>query len=234
MRLTIFGANGPTGRRLTRQALGAGHDVVAFTRRPDSFPGLPDLPGRLDVVGGDVLDPAAVERAVKGGDAVVSTLGVPFGRTPVRTYSEGVANIVDAMRSHDLTRLVCVTSSAVEPHRQPGGFVFNRMVQPFVVGVVGRTVYEDMRRMEALVRETELDWTVVRPSGLFHREGVGDYDVAPGFLPGRFTSRADLADALLRLAVDRGHEREVVSVVSGPPHPSMVKLIWREAVGKQA
>src|SRR5262245_36699693 len=137
MRLTIFGANGPTGRLLTRLALDEGHDVVAFTRRPDSFP---DLPGGLEVVGGDVLDPVAVERAVKGGDAVASTLGVPFGRRPVRTYSDGVANIVAAMRDHDLTRLVGVTSSAVEPHRQPGGFVFNRVVQPFVVGVVGRTV----------------------------------------------------------------------------------------------
>jgi uncharacterized protein YbjT (DUF2867 family) len=231
MRLTIFGANGPTGRLLTRQALDEGHDVVAFTRRPESFP---DLPGRLEVAGADVLDPAAVERAVKGGDAVVSTLGVPFGRRPVRTYSDGVANVVAAMRAHDLTRLVAVTSSAVEPHRQSGGFVFNRVVQPFVVGVIGRTVYEDMRRMEALVRETTLDWTIVRPSGLFHRDGVGDHDVAAGFLPGRFTSRADLADALLRLAVDGGHERELVSVVSGPPHPSMVQLIWREAVGKSA
>jgi uncharacterized protein YbjT (DUF2867 family) len=233
MRLTIFGANGPTGRLLTRQALDEGHEVVAFTRRPDSFPDLADHPGGLDVVGGDVLDPVAVERAVKGGDAVVSTLGVPFGRRPVRTYSEGVANVVTAMRAHDLTRLVGVTSTAVEPHRQPGGFVFNRVVQP-LVGVVGRTVYEDMRRMEALVRETGLGWTIVRPSGLFHREGVGGYVMAAGFLPGRFTSRADLADALLRLAVDGGHEREVVSVVSGPPHPSMVKLIWREAVGKRA
>ena len=195
MRLTIFGANGPTGRLLTRQALDEGHDVVAFTRRPESFP---DLPGRLEVAGGDVLDPAAVERAVKGGDAVVSSLGVPFGRRPVRTYSDGVANLVASMRAHDLTRLVAVTSSVVEPHRQPGGFVFNRVVQPFVVGVIGRTVYEDMRRMEAIVRETALDWTIVRPSGLFHRDGVGEHDVA-GFprgavhLPGRPGRRAAAA-----------------------------------------
>ena len=38
MKLAVFGANGPTGRLLTGLALDEGHGVVAFTRRPDSFP----------------------------------------------------------------------------------------------------------------------------------------------------------------------------------------------------
>ena len=38
MRIAIFGANGPTGRLLTQQALDAGHHVVAATRHPEAFP----------------------------------------------------------------------------------------------------------------------------------------------------------------------------------------------------
>ncbi|MEV6257249.1 NAD(P)H-binding protein [Nocardia sp. NPDC051911] len=48
MRITVFGANGPTGRLLTGQALDAGHEVAAVTRRPDSFP---LRHARLEVVG---------------------------------------------------------------------------------------------------------------------------------------------------------------------------------------
>ena len=38
MRLSVFGANGATGRLLVRQALDAGHEVTAVTRRPAEFP----------------------------------------------------------------------------------------------------------------------------------------------------------------------------------------------------
>ena len=72
MRITIFGANGPTGRLLTGQALAAGHQVAAVTRQPDSFPLHHD---RLEVVGADVLDPVAVDAAVAERDAVLSALG---------------------------------------------------------------------------------------------------------------------------------------------------------------
>jgi uncharacterized protein YbjT (DUF2867 family) len=58
MRITVFGANGPTGRLLTDQALAVGHQVAAVTRQPESFPLHHD---RLEVVGADVLDPVAVD-----------------------------------------------------------------------------------------------------------------------------------------------------------------------------
>ncbi|HAM26149.1 MAG TPA: NAD-dependent epimerase, partial [Microbacteriaceae bacterium] len=37
MKIVIFGANGPTGRLVTAQALAAGHSVTAFTRHPAQF-----------------------------------------------------------------------------------------------------------------------------------------------------------------------------------------------------
>src|SRR5436853_5494324 len=71
MKVVIFGANGVAGRVLTKQALAQGHAVTAFTRHPNAFP-LRDA--SLQVVGGDVLDPGAVGRAVAGQGAVLSTL----------------------------------------------------------------------------------------------------------------------------------------------------------------
>src|ERR1700674_5286415 len=96
MKLIVFGANGPTGRILTRLALAEGYEVVAFTRRPDSFP--IEHPG-LELVAGDVHDAAAVKAAIAGTDAVLSTLGVPFAKTPVTVYSDGVGNIMSGMRA---------------------------------------------------------------------------------------------------------------------------------------
>jgi uncharacterized protein YbjT (DUF2867 family) len=69
MRIVIFGANGPTGRLLTRLSLDAGYDTVAVTRQPGTFP----VEGpRLRVAGADVLDADAVDGLVEGSDAVLS------------------------------------------------------------------------------------------------------------------------------------------------------------------
>jgi putative NADH-flavin reductase len=72
-------------------------------------------------VGGDVIDPAAVEGAIAGQDAVLSTLGAPYSRRPITVYSEGATNIVRAMENAGVDRFVGVTSSAVEENPQPVG-----------------------------------------------------------------------------------------------------------------
>lgn len=232
MKLAVFGANGPTGRLLTRLALDGDHDVVAVTRHPDAFP---FAHPRLDVAGGDVHDPAAVAAAVDGTDAVLSTLGVPFAKTPITVYSDGATNIIAGMRAAGVKRLAVVTSSAVDPHPEPlGGFVFERILQPYVVKKLGRTLYADMRRMEEIVSASDLAWTIVRPSGLFEAPAVSDYRVEIDHVGHRFTARIDLADCLLRQASDDTHVRSTIAVATTGAKPSMLKLIWQEGIRKKA
>ena len=232
MKLAVFGANGPTGRLLTQLALDEGNDVVAFTRRPEAFP---IRHSRLDVIGGDVHDAAAVAAAIGGTDAVLSTLGVPFAKTPITVYSEGILNIVTGMHAAGIKRLVCVSSSAVSPHPEPlGGFVFEKIMQPYVVNKLGKTLYDDMRRMEAMVSASDLAWTIVRPSGLFEAPAVSDYGVAVDHIGWRFTARIDLADCLLRQAVDETYVRTAIAVASPSAKPSMLKLIWQEGIRKKS
>jgi uncharacterized protein YbjT (DUF2867 family) len=232
MKLTVFGANGPTGRLLTQLALDDGHDVVAFTRHPDAFP---LQHRRLDVVAGDVHDAAAVTAAIDGTDAALSTLGVPFGKKPVNVYSDGVANILAGLRAAGIKRFACVSSSAIGPHPEPlGGFVFEKIMQPYVVNKLGKTVYDDMRRMEAMVSASDLAWTIVRPSGLFEAKTVSAYDVAIDSIGYRFTARIDLADCLLRQAVDETYARATIAVATPSAKPSMLKLIWQEGIRKKA
>ena len=231
MNIAVFGANGPTGRLLTAQALREGHVVSAFTRHPDTFPLRHE---HLRVVHGDVFDSASVEEAVIGQDAILSVLGVPYGRKPITVFSEGIAHIIAAMQRHGVRRLACVTSSAVDPRLEPpGGFLFKKVLQPFFIGVVGKTLYADQRRMEALVTSSDLDWTVVRPSGLFVATGVSDYAVAEDHITSRFTSRNDLADFMLRQATDDRyiHKFPALSTVTGTPN--FLAFLWKEGISKK-
>jgi putative NADH-flavin reductase len=227
MRIVIFGANGGTGRLLTKQALDAGHDVVAVTRNPGSFP----VTGAgLEIVATDVLDRPTTAQAIQGADAVLSTLGVPFTRRPITLYSAGIASITEAMTRHGVKRLVAVSSSATEPSRHAdGGFLLNRVVQPLVTRTIGKTTYADMRLMEAHLRASSLEWTVLRPGGLFDAERTTDYELAEDRSDRVFTSRADLAAALLALGTSREWIGSAVAVNTLDGVPTVLQMLRREA-----
>ncbi|MCU1525056.1 MAG: NAD-dependent epimerase [Microbacteriaceae bacterium] len=235
MKIVIFGANGPTGQLATKQALAEGHTVTAFTRHPEAFP-LRDE--NLRVMQGDVFDPASVDRAVAGQDAVLSTLGVPFGRKKISVYSVGTAHILEAMKDHGVRRLVAVSSSAADPavrfHDTEGGFFFEKILKPVIIFTLGRTLYADMWRMEELLEASDVDWTVIRPSGLFETTEVTDYRTAEAVINGRFTSRADLADCMLRQLGDDSYLHKAVAVATFSVQPSVLELIRNEALSSPA
>jgi nucleoside-diphosphate-sugar epimerase len=228
MRMTVFGANGPTGRRTVARALRDGWEVAAAVRDPAAFP-LTDA--RLAVVRTDVDDPASVASAVAGSDAIVSSLGVPFSRQPITIYSRGIAAILAAAPAD--VRLVAVSSSAVEPHPEPSnGWLFERVLQPWIVDGLGRTTYADLRAMEALLAQSRARWSVVRASGLFDGEGVTGYASGHRHLPGRYTSRTDLADLLVRIAGGDEHLREWVEIRTTEGTPDLLTFLRTEAFKK--
>lgn len=227
MNIVVFGANGPTGRLVVRRALDEGHAVTAVTRSPGSFPFAHPA---LHVEPGDVFDADSVHRAVAGQDAVLSTLGVPYSRDEITTYSEGAKAMLEAMTAHGVRRLIGVSSSAVDLGAGPhGGVFFERVLQPFVTNVLGRTLYVDMTRMERIIAASDADWTILRPSGLFDAEAVSDYRIAERYVPQKFTARIDLADALVRQLGDHRFMRTTAAVGTVSGTPTVAQLMMREA-----
>jgi putative NADH-flavin reductase len=204
MKIIIFGATGGTGRELVTQALDRGHEVTAFVRDPDRL----GVPGP-EVVRGDVLDQFAVERALAGQEAVLVAIGAGAGRTTLR--EEGTRNIVAGMRATGVKRLICLSSLGVGDSRANLSF-FTRYI---VVGVFLRHAFADHERQEAVVRETSLDWTIVRPPHLKDGPRTGEY--LHGFPPvktrieGRI-SRADVADFMLDQLEDDTYLRQTPGV----------------------
>jgi putative NADH-flavin reductase len=113
MKLIIFGSTGGTGRELLKQALEQGHDAVAYARNPARIDDIKHA--NLQVVRGDVLDPAAVESAVAGQEVVLSTIGAGAGRTTLR--EDGTRNIVEAMERTGVKRLISQSSLGVGDSR---------------------------------------------------------------------------------------------------------------------
>ena len=230
MRIVVFGANGRTGRLLVDQALADGHEVVALTRHPEQMPSR----NRLVDLGGDVTNPAAVDAAVAGGDAVLSVLGVPYSRKPIDLYSAGTGNIIAAMTHHGLRRLAVAGTAAVDPgYRSSDSIIFTRLMEPLFMRLPGRTLYADNRRMEELIRASSLDWTIVRACWLFNSTAMGGYQIIEGSIHGMFTARGHLAACLLGQLADDRYIRKTIGIVTSSGTPSVPQQIWREAARKQ-
>ena len=193
MKLLIFGPTGGTGLRLVAQALEQRHAVTAFARSPAKL--APERTG-LAVVEGDVLDAAAVERAVPGHEAVLCAVGAPASdRRTLRT--DATRNIIRAMETHGVKRLVCLSSLGFGDTRNMLPFVMRYIVVPLFL----RRAFADHALQEELVKQSGLDWIIARASALTDGPRTGVY--RHGFpVTEKGTrlkiSRADVADFMLK------------------------------------
>jgi putative NADH-flavin reductase len=206
MKLTIFAATGGIGRQLLEQALAAGHDVTAVVRNPKK------LSRKVHTITGDLAaaDPAVLEPAVAGADAVLSGLG-PRSNSEAGIASQGTRAIVRAMQATDVRRLVVVSAAPIgtvpspdrpkPPKHDPGdGFFMRNLLSPLTKAAL-RKRYADLALMEDVVRESGLDWTIVRPAQLTDKPLTGTYRTAYGrnLRRGLRISRADVAQLMLRV-----------------------------------
>ena len=207
MKITVFGATGGTGLEVVRQAAAAGHEVTAVVRDPAR---LAPVPG-VALVCADVMDPASIAPSLVGADAVVSALGNRDIRHPTTVCSGGIASIIEAMNGANVRRLAVVSASGLVTD-DADDFLTRYVAKPILQRILAYN-FADLRRMEEIVRESGLDWTIVRPSRLLDRPR-GSYRVEIGRnLPrGYNTRRSDVADYLLRSVADGAAVGEAVAV----------------------
>ena len=206
MKVLIIGATGATGKILMREALAQGHEVTALARNSSA---VASEDHRLRVVEGNALDASSLEAAVAGQEAVLSALGTRSAR-PTTLFSESTHNLIGAMDKHGVRRLVCITGVGVGDSKGHVGFLYDRIMLPFVV----KNIYEDKTRQEEAIKQSDLDWVIVRPAQLTDEPAKGEYGV---YLKGSYTvktiSRADVAAFMLAQLTDDTyvHKTPVIS-----------------------
>jgi len=201
MKLVIFGSTGSIGHQLVVQALEQEHTVTAFARNPAK---IEIEHANLTAVQGDVLDSASVEKAMDGQDAVLCSLGAG-GKGAIR--SEGTRNIVRAMHKAGVSRFICLSTLGVGDSRANLNFFWRHIM----FGLLLRRAYADHISQEDYVKESRLDWTIVRPGAFTDGNRTGVY--RHGFpstdktIKGKI-SRADVADFMLKQLTDRTYLHE--------------------------
>jgi putative NADH-flavin reductase len=199
MNLLIIGATRGIGFQLLEQALQVGHTVTALVRDAQKMPKQHD---RLRVIQGDILDLESVQSAMAEQEAVCITIGIGITWKPVRVFSQGTRNVLEAMRRQGVRRLICITGIGAGDSKGHGGFLYDRFFNPILL----KTIYEDKDRQETLIRASETEWTIVRPGLLTNGSLTKKYQVITDltdFTAGKI-SRADVAHFIMEeLAANR-------------------------------
>jgi putative NADH-flavin reductase len=209
--LVVFGSTGALGRQIVSCALDRGHHVTAVARNPSA---IGEQRGQLTVLQGDVLAPATLGPAVAGHAAVILAIGGSNAardrRTPSSTCSEGTSNVLAAMAAHDVSRVVAVSSWGVGDSRPRAPLFYRLVIFPLAIG----EELVDKARQEELLRSSDVDWTIVRPSRLTneparHRMAVAErlrYSIRAS------VSRADVARFMVDAVGDERLSRRTVEI----------------------
>jgi putative NADH-flavin reductase len=210
MKLTIFGATGEAGRQLIQQALAEGNEVVVFARNPSKLTIRHEY---LTIVQGELHDHVNIERAVNGADAVISLLGPrPEEDAKNKPLTQGTQNIVMAMNKLGVRRLIVVSTPSASAPNDLLDLKLKLLVS--MIKTAMRPVYEEIVNVAQIVRDSDLDWTIVRVSIL--NNNPKSSKVRVGYLGagevGVQLSRADMAGFILGELKNPNYIRQVPAI----------------------
>jgi len=207
MRFLVLGASGGVGRRILAQGQARGHTIRAQTRDVARLPG---QPAGIEVVAADPTDASALRALVRGQEAVIVALGTAPGRRTT-LFSDVTMKLIAAMTANGVRRLIAITGVGAGETRGHGGFLYDRFIYPLFT----RPFYEDKNRQERLIRESSLDWVLVRPAPFRTTAGPTPLETVTEIRPNlmlRRITRDEVASFVLDQLVDDRYLRRPVFI----------------------
>lgn len=169
MNVLVTGGTGFVGTRLCEELAERGHDVTALARTPEDA----DFDAAVETVAGDVTDPGRLDEHLAGMDAVVNLVALsplyrPSGgpKRHLAVHLRGTENVVSAAEDHGVDLVVQMSAVGADPDAET-------------------TYLRAKGEAEAVVRDADADWVVLRPAVLFGEGGeIVDFvtTVAPPYL----------------------------------------------------
>ena len=204
MTIALFGGSGRTGVEFVPRALEAGHRIHVLARSPEK---IPYADPALTITGGNVLNRDDVAKVIAGSDIVVSLLGqTSGGRKDVQTV--GTGHMVSAMQEAGVRRIISMSGGGL-PYEKDEPKVIDKVFRG-VMGVLFRSVIKDAKDHAAVLRGSDLDWTIVRAPRLVDEPDQGTYKEGyVGTTGGSKISRGDVADFILKVIKEDSHKQDM-------------------------
>lgn len=209
MRITLFGSTGNVGQLFIEKALRDGHEVVAYARSPKKIQLTHE---RLTILPGELTDAVSIDAAVSGSDAVVSVMG-PNGYQDALIFAPAYRLIIAAMKAHHVKRLIALGTPTIRDSSDRFNPIFEALI--LIVRLIIRKGSEDIATVGTLVRDSGLDYTLVRIPLLYVGESAPVRVGAFGngiWWP--FVSRESFTDFLIAQLTDTHYVRRVIAIAN--------------------
>ena len=193
-KIALFGGTGQTGKEFLKLAVQEGYSIKMLVR---SLEKAQQYESHVELVQGDVLNKADVEKTVAGSEVVVSLFGHVKG-SPRWLQTNGTQNIIEAMKMHSVERIISLSGGGLPFPAKDKPKLPDHLIRGIMKLFVPKVIEDAVRHAEVL-EESGLKWTIVRGPRLTNDEAKGEYRVGwVGVNAGTKVTRADLANFILR------------------------------------
>ena len=174
MKIIIFGATGFSGQAILAEAIKQGHDVTVLVRDASK---VQIKHNNLTIVEGNVLDSQTVASVVQHQEAVIQCLGVggKGDGKPTTFISDATTVIVNEMQKQQIKRLIAMSNVGAGNSVAFQPWFFTKIILPYFMKWL-KVIIEDKNRMEPIIMNSNLDWTIVRCPNIVDKPTKGKYN----------------------------------------------------------
>lgn len=215
MRIFLLGATGRTGKHILEEALNRDHQVKALVRQKNR---VHLRSGQLQLLEGLPTDRPMLEAGIQDCDAVLFALNVsrtwdwPWARlrSPENLVSHSIRLLIDLMEKKEVKRIISISAWGANETREELPSWFDWLIRNSNI----RYPYQDHERHEELLKKSDLEFTILRPSGLTNGKGRQSIQVSfEGNPPPSLTiSRKGLATFMLDVLEENKYIRQLPTV----------------------
>ena len=211
MKIVIFGASGFSGKAILSLALAKGHQVTVLVRKKSAISVQNE---NLNIIEGNVLDRNDVKKTLENQDAVIQCLGIGGkGNGKPNTFiSDATKIIVEEMEKQDVKRFIAMSNVGTGNSRSFHPWFFTKFILPYFMNWL-KVIIDDKNRMEPIIMNSELDWTIVRCPNIVDKAPKGKVNAT---LDGKglklSVTLVDMAEFMLHQLTDSSYSHQAPSI----------------------
>jgi putative NADH-flavin reductase len=211
MKLVIFGATGFSGQAIMKLALSKGIQVTVLVRNKSAITIQNE---NLTVIQGNVLDRIDVRKVLEHQDAVIQCLGVggKGDGKPTTFISDATKIIVEEMEKQQIKRLIAMSNVGAGNSLAFQPWFFTKIILPYFMKWL-KVIIDDKNRMEPIIMNSELDWTIVRCPNIVDKTPKGNVHAT---LDGKglklSITLGDMAEFIVHQLTDSTYSKQAPSI----------------------
>ena len=216
--LALIGATGRTGNEVINAALAQGYQLRVLARDPNKV----QVHNDIQVIKGDALNQASLEKLIEGADAVVSCLG-PSGINQSLKLAKQAAKswlcynstklLIPLMEQAGIKRFILTTGASLKTSKDKNSLFMRFMLNKLAPLILGEMCLDRQAEYE-LLTQSQLDWTYARCGGILFDAKKTQLKTSNTRFQGGKIHPEKLAQFLLDQVIQDNYKREAVFVAS--------------------